>query len=152
MAIATLSVLGDVESAERYLSWLAALGSSSGMPLQVLYRVDGGADVEEHTRDELAGYRNSRPVRFGNHAYRQIQIDSLGYLADCAAIYVDRGGRLDPGLLAADLPDRRLCRRELAPAEERHLGTGSVASFRVQQGDGMDDAQPRAGHCGAERG
>ena len=42
MAIATLSVLGDVESAERYLSWLSQLGSSTEMPLQVLYRVDGG--------------------------------------------------------------------------------------------------------------
>jgi GH15 family glucan-1,4-alpha-glucosidase len=59
MAIATLSVLGDVESAERYLSWLSRLGSSTEMPLQVLYRVDGGTDTAEHSRDDLVGYRNS---------------------------------------------------------------------------------------------
>jgi GH15 family glucan-1,4-alpha-glucosidase len=96
MAIATLSVLGDVESAERYLSWLSRLGSSTEMPLQVLYRVNGGTDIAEHSRDDLVGYRNSPPVRFGNHAYCQHQIDCFGYLADCAVIYLDRGGRWAP--------------------------------------------------------
>ncbi|MBV8334517.1 MAG: hypothetical protein JO358_03535 [Alphaproteobacteria bacterium] len=96
MAMATLSVLGDVESAERYLSWLAHLDSSTEMPLQVLYRVDGTTDVRQHSRKELAGYRGSRPVTFGNHAYRQRQIDCLGYLADCAVIYLDCGGRWQP--------------------------------------------------------
>jgi GH15 family glucan-1,4-alpha-glucosidase len=96
MAIATLSVLGDVESAERYLSWLAGLDSSTEMPLQVLYRVDGGIDIEQHARDELSGYRGSRPVQFGNHAYRQRQIDCFGYLTDCAVIYLRQGGRWAP--------------------------------------------------------
>jgi alpha,alpha-trehalase len=96
MAMATLSVLGDLESAERYLSWLARLDSSTEMPLQVLYRVDGSTDVRQHSREELAGYRGSRPVHFGNHAYRQRQIDCFGYLADCAVIYLDRGGRWQP--------------------------------------------------------
>lgn len=96
MALATLSMLGDVAAAERYLNWLSRLGSSTGMPLQVLYRVDGGTDVRQNAREELAGYRNSRPVRFGNHAYRQRQIDCFGYLADCAVIYLHRGGRWAP--------------------------------------------------------
>ena len=96
MAIATLSVLGDVESAERYLTWLTGLGSATAMPLQVLYRVDGSTDIEQHARDELSGYRDSRPVRFGNHAYRQRQIDCFGYLADCAVIYLLQGGRWRP--------------------------------------------------------
>jgi GH15 family glucan-1,4-alpha-glucosidase len=96
MAIATLSVIGDVASAERYLGWLSRLGSSTEMPLQVLYRVDGGTDVKQRSRKKLAGYRGSRPVRFGNHAYRQRQIDCFGYLADCAVIYLDKGGRWAP--------------------------------------------------------
>ncbi len=96
MAIATLSVLGDVESAERYLSWLSQLCSSTEMPRQVLYRVDGGTDIAQHSRDDLAGYRHSLPVQFGNHAYRQRQIDCYGYLADCAVIYLDQGGRWAP--------------------------------------------------------
>jgi GH15 family glucan-1,4-alpha-glucosidase len=93
MAIATLSVLGDLESAERYLNWLAGLDSSTEMPLQVLYRVDGGTDIEEHAHQHIAGYLGSRPVRFGNNAYCQRQIDCFGYLADCADIYLLRGGR-----------------------------------------------------------
>lgn len=96
MAIATLSVLGDFAGAERYLSWLAALGSSTEMPLQVLYRVDGGTDIRQHARKDIAGYRGSRPVHFGNHAYRQRQIDSFGYLADCTVIYLLQGGRWRP--------------------------------------------------------
>ena len=91
-----LSVLGDIESAERYLSWLAQLASSTKMPLQVLYRVDGGTDIEQHERRQLAGYCGSRPVRFGNRAYRQRQIDCFGYLADCAVIYLLQGGRWAP--------------------------------------------------------
>jgi GH15 family glucan-1,4-alpha-glucosidase len=96
MAMATLSVLGDVESAERYLSWISQLGSSTEMPVQVLYRVDGGTNIKQHSRDDLAGYRGSRPVRFGNQAFRQRQLDCLGYLADCAAIYLIKGGRWAP--------------------------------------------------------
>jgi GH15 family glucan-1,4-alpha-glucosidase len=96
MAIAALSVLGDLESAERYLSWLSGLDSSTEMPLQVLYRVDGGTDIAQRERDDIAGYCNSRPVRFGNRACRQRQIDCFGYLADCAVIYLLQGGRWAP--------------------------------------------------------
>jgi GH15 family glucan-1,4-alpha-glucosidase len=96
MAMATLSVIGDIESAERYLSWLSRLGAAAGMPLQVLYRVNGATEVKQHSRYDLAGYRRSRPVRFGNRACRQRQIDCFGYLADCAVIYLDKGGRWAP--------------------------------------------------------
>src|SRR5215472_15814527 len=91
-----LSVLGDIESAERYLSWLAQLASSTKMALQVLYRVDGGTDIEQRERRQLAGYCGSRPVRFGNDAFRQRQIDCFGYLADCAVIYLIQAGRWAP--------------------------------------------------------
>ena len=96
MAMATLSVLGDVESAERYLSWIAQLCTSTEMPVQVLYRVDGGTNIKQRNRNDLAGYRGSRPVRFGNHAFRQRQLDCLGYLVDCAIIYLIKGGRWAP--------------------------------------------------------
>ncbi len=96
MALATLSVLGDLESAERYLGWISRLGSSTEMPLQVLYRADGGTQIRQRPRKELAGYRGSQPVRFGNHAYKQRQIDCFGYLADCAVIYLIEGGRWAP--------------------------------------------------------
>lgn len=93
LAMASLAMLGDLEAAERYMDWLAGLGSSNDMPLQVLYRIDGGTDAPQQSRDDLSGYRGSRPVLFGNHAVGQHQIDSFGYLIDCAFVYLQQGGR-----------------------------------------------------------
>jgi Glycosyl hydrolases family 15 len=140
MAIATLSVLGDLESAERYLSWLSQLCSSTEMPLQVLYRVDGGTAVEEHPRDELAGYRQSRPVRFGNHSYGQRQIDCFGYLADCAVIYVARGGRWAPEYwrLLRKVADYTVRKWRQA---SNGLGARSAKALCQQQGYELDDVE-----------
>ncbi len=138
MAIATMSVLGDVETAERYLSWLSRLGSSTKMPLQVLYRVTGGTDVRQRERKGLAGYCGSSPVRFGNHAYRQRQIDCFGYLADCAAIYLIEGGRWRPEY-------GRLIRRiaDYTVKNWRKPGNGiwelaATAAVRQRQGHELD--------------
>ncbi len=59
--------------------------SDSG-PLQVMYRIDGSADLMESTLDHLAGFRNSRPVRIGNAAAGQLQLDIYGELLD--ALYL----------------------------------------------------------------
>lgn len=96
LSLAVLSVFGDLETAERYMDWLSGLDSSTGMPLQVLYRIDGGTDTSQHLREGLSGYRGSKPVQFGNHAYQQKQIDALGYLADCALIYLEQSGPWKP--------------------------------------------------------
>ncbi|HEV7268008.1 MAG TPA: glycoside hydrolase family 15 protein [Falsiroseomonas sp.] len=96
LALAILGMLGDLDTAERYMDWLAGLGSSTDMPLQVCYRVDGGTEMPERKRTELEGYRGSSPVLFGNQAAKQHQIDSLGYLADCALIYLEQGGSWKP--------------------------------------------------------
>jgi len=93
LAMASLAMLGDLEAAERYMDWLAGLGSSTDMPLQVLYRIDGSTNAAQEVRDDLSGYCGSRPVLFGNHAAGQHQIDSFGYLLDCALIYLQQGGR-----------------------------------------------------------
>jgi GH15 family glucan-1,4-alpha-glucosidase len=96
LALAILSVMGDLEAAEKYMDWLAQLDSANEMPLQVLYRLDGSCRIEEHQVDEVEGYRGSKPVRIGNHAFEQLQLDSLGYLADCALIYLQQGGPWKP--------------------------------------------------------
>lgn len=107
LALAILGMLGDLETAECYMDWLAGLGTSTNMPLQVCYRVDGGTEMPEQKRDELEGYRGSSPVLFGNQAAKQHQIDSLGYLADCALIYLEQGGRwkLEYGQMIRRLAD-----------------------------------------------
>jgi GH15 family glucan-1,4-alpha-glucosidase len=93
LALAILSVMGDLEAAEKYMDWLAQLGSSNDMPLQVVYRLDGSCHIEEQELADVKGYRGSAPVRIGNHAFSQLQLDSLGYLADCALIYLQQGGQ-----------------------------------------------------------
>ena len=92
LSLAILSLLGDTRSATAYMDWLAELGSSTDSPLQVVYQVDGRTDLTQIERTDLPGYRESLPVRFGNHAFGQRQLDSLGYLADCVLVYLDQGG------------------------------------------------------------
>jgi GH15 family glucan-1,4-alpha-glucosidase len=60
----------------------------------VLYRLDGGEDAPERTL-HLSGYRDSRPVRIGNEAAAQTQLDIYGSVLQTAFIYAEAGGRLD---------------------------------------------------------
>lgn len=92
LSLAVLALLGDTKTARRYMDWVCGLDSSTDSPLQVVYRIDGGTDLSQHERWELYGYRGSQPIRVGNHAYQQRQLDSLGYFADCALIYLEQGG------------------------------------------------------------
>jgi GH15 family glucan-1,4-alpha-glucosidase/NAD(P)-dependent dehydrogenase (short-subunit alcohol dehydrogenase family) len=100
LVLAILGILGDVGTASRFMDWLVSLDSRNEMPLQVLYRIDGGLETPQSERPELSGYRGSKPVIVGNHAYEQKQIDSFGYLADCAHTYLEIAGPWKPEYLA----------------------------------------------------
>jgi GH15 family glucan-1,4-alpha-glucosidase len=60
-------------------------------PLQVMYRIDGSSNLEEFTLDHLEGYRGSRPVRVGNAASNQLQLDIYGELIDSIYLYNKHG-------------------------------------------------------------
>src|SRR5207245_4732535 len=62
--------------------------------LHVRYRLDGGTRVQEHELP-LAGYRNSRPVRVGNGAADQLQLDTYGELMQTAWLYAGADNPLD---------------------------------------------------------
>jgi GH15 family glucan-1,4-alpha-glucosidase len=82
--------IGLTEEATRFMEWLKDRweepdGHAAG-PLQPMYRIDGRAELTEETLDHLEGYRGSRPVRIGNAAHRQLQLDIYGELMD--AVYL----------------------------------------------------------------
>ena len=80
--------LGFVEEVEAFINWLKARVSEDAErgPLQVMYGIDGRRKLDEFGLDHLCGYENSQPVRIGNAAYQQLQLDIYGEMMD--AIYL----------------------------------------------------------------
>ena len=76
--------LGFVEETEAFIDWLKGRLSDDAErgPLQVMYGIDGRQKLDELTLDHLCGYENSRPVRIGNAAYQQLQLDIYGEMMD----------------------------------------------------------------------
>ncbi len=84
--VQALHRLGFAEDALVFIAWLRdrleeGIGRAQG-PLQIMYRVDGTADLEEYTLDHFEGYRGSAPVRIGNAASEQLQLDTYGEMLD----------------------------------------------------------------------
>src|SRR5215472_15178919 len=84
-SIYALLSLGYTEEAAAFGAWLrdrAAEYTGEGRPLKIMYRVDGSSDLVEETLDHWEGWRGSRPVRIGNGAADQLQLDIYGEAAD----------------------------------------------------------------------
>jgi GH15 family glucan-1,4-alpha-glucosidase len=86
--------LGCPGEAEAFFWWLLHASQLTRPRLQVLYRLDGGERAREETL-ELDGYRGSRPVRVGNDAALQTQLDVYGDLLQAALVYAESGGLVD---------------------------------------------------------
>ena len=75
--------LGYINEVERFRAWGAGLGSADpGKTLNVMYSLDGTQAADETELDHLTGYGGSRPVRIGNAARNQTQLDIYGELLD----------------------------------------------------------------------
>jgi GH15 family glucan-1,4-alpha-glucosidase len=78
-----LSNAGFHAEAQAWRDWLLRAIAGSPEHVRIMYRVDGGRHLTEWTVDALPGYRYSRPVRVGNAASTQHQIDVFGEVLDC---------------------------------------------------------------------
>jgi GH15 family glucan-1,4-alpha-glucosidase len=93
---ATLDALlrpGCVGEAEAFFWWLLHASQLTNPRVDVLYRLNGRAKPRERELD-LRGYRGSQPVRIGNAAAPQRQLDVYGHLLQTAWLYAEAGGRL----------------------------------------------------------
>ena len=92
--ISALLRLGCVDEADAFFWWLMQASQLTHPRLSVLYRLNGRADTKERTLG-LAGYGGSSPVRVGNAAAGQLQLDVYGDLLQAAWFYAEAGRPLD---------------------------------------------------------
>jgi GH15 family glucan-1,4-alpha-glucosidase len=81
--------IGFTEEAERFMAWIEARTHelNEDGSLQIMYGIDGRHELTEYNMDHLDGYKGSKPVRVGNGAYDQLQLDIYGELMDSVYLY-----------------------------------------------------------------
>ena len=142
-AIDALLELGSYDDAKGLLWWFMQATALTEPRLHPLYRLDGGLHVVERVLP-LAGYRESRPVRVGNAAIGQTQLDIYGNLFETAWLYSAGSSRArrrhGPGAWRAS----RLRLRHLASARLGHLGSPKRSlSLHPLEGDVLGGARSR---------
>ena len=90
--------MGFTEEAASFSQWLLARvleGAGGGTPLNIMYRVDGSTELTEETMEQWEGYRGSYPVRIGNGAAEQLQLDIYGEALDSIYYASQHGMEID---------------------------------------------------------
>ncbi len=91
--------LGFTEEAAAFMDWLRERfrepRTGETGPLQIMYGIDGRSELEEEVLDHLEGYRGSAPVRIGNGAAEQLQLDIYGEMIDSLYFYSRHGSPID---------------------------------------------------------
>ncbi|MAT38825.1 MAG: glucoamylase [Ectothiorhodospiraceae bacterium] len=81
--------IGFTEEAADFMHWIEARANElePDGSLQIMYSIDGDHTLTEETLDHLEGYKGSKPVRIGNGAYNQLQLDIYGELMDSVYLF-----------------------------------------------------------------
>jgi len=90
LTLYALESIGYTEEAMDFWQWLEQLPHDGDGPLPIMYRLDGTPLDGERELPHLEGYRGSRPVRVGNRASTQLQLDVFGEILDAAQLYTNR--------------------------------------------------------------
>jgi len=101
------------DEVDEFVSFMtSSAGGRVDRHLQIMYGIDGRHDLAERELDHLRGWRDSRPVRVGNGAWNQTQLDVYGELLDAIYLYRDALGDLHPEIqrFIRDLADTAAAR------------------------------------------
>ena len=156
LTLTSLFILGLRAEAVAFKEWLERTGAGRPQDLQIMYGVEGERMLPEVVLEHLAGHRGSRPVRVGNGAVKQLQLDSFGQLLESAYLFARAGGEItdDNWTYLSGLADI-CCERWAEPdqgiweirAEPRHFTHSKVNCWlalkrAVQLADGRGEAAP----------
>ena len=86
-----LQLLGYHDEAANFIAWLERIHEGQPSRFQIMYGIDGRTDIDETELTELEGYQGSRPVRIGNAAAKQRQLDVYGEVVDSAYLHLRFG-------------------------------------------------------------
>lgn len=86
------NVLGFTDEARAFTHWLRRLSYANGEDLQIMYGIRGERDLSERELPHLSGYCDSKPIRIGNGAADQKQMDVFGEVLDCIHLFRRYGG------------------------------------------------------------
>ena len=141
--------LGFASEADAFMRFVlrhaTAREAGAAGPLRVMYGIDGRTDLPERELPHLAGYRGSQPVRIGNGAASQLQLDIYGELMDSVYLYDDWYQPISSAQWDAITTRAELALRSLGSARRGHLGDSRrsqevlVLPAHVLGGDGTGD-------------
>ncbi len=95
LTLTSLFVLGFRDEADDFKVWLERTGAGRPQDIQIMYGIGGERSLPEIELTHLAGHRDSAPVRIGNGAVKQMQLDAYGQILEAAYLYVKAGGQID---------------------------------------------------------
>lgn len=92
LTLNAFSYLGHKEEGAGFMGWLLNICDRCGDGIQIMYGIDYNDSLDEKLLEHLSGYKDSRPVRTGNAAYQQRQLDVFGEVLEAAHNYMNIGG------------------------------------------------------------
>lgn len=98
LTLSAFEGIGYHREATDFFGWVEKACVRGGHDLKIMYRIDGSPALPERTLDHLEGYRGSQPVRIGNAAADQRQLDIYGEVLDAASLHVEYLGQPDPDI------------------------------------------------------
>ncbi|MBA3654747.1 MAG: glycoside hydrolase family 15 protein, partial [Actinobacteria bacterium] len=156
LTLISLFVLGFTDEAAAFKHWLERTGAGRPTDLQIMYGICGERSLPEQELTHLDGHRASQPVRVGNGAVKQLQLDCYGQLLEAAWLFARAGGEItdDNWAFLAGLADI-VCDRWALPDQgiweirddPRHfvhskLNCWVALDRAVRLGDGLGVATP----------